>query len=45
MRLKQYVYRNSKRNQERENRVAITPAGVKTLVAHGHKVFIQSKAG
>ena len=31
--------------KERENRVAITPAGVKTLVAHGHKVFIQSGAG
>ncbi len=31
--------------KERENRVAITPAGVKTLVAHGHKVFVQKNAG
>ncbi len=28
-----------------ENRVAVTPAGVKELVAHGHKVYVQSTAG
>lgn len=28
-----------------ENRVAVTPAGVKELVAHGHTVYVQSTAG
>jgi len=28
-----------------ENRVAVTPAGVKELVAHGHKVYVQATAG
>lgn len=28
-----------------ENRVAATPAGVKELVGHGHKVFVQMSAG
>lgn len=28
-----------------ENRVSLTPAGAKTLIDNGHKVFIQSKAG
>lgn len=28
-----------------ENRVAVTPAGVKELVAHGHQVYVQHTAG
>ena len=28
-----------------EHRVAVTPAGVKELVAHGHKVYVQQTAG
>lgn len=28
-----------------ENRVAVTPAGVKELVAHGHTVYVQTTAG
>jgi len=28
-----------------ENRVALTPAGAKELVAHGHKVYVQATAG
>lgn len=28
-----------------ENRVAVTPAGVRELVAHGHKVYVQATAG
>lgn len=28
-----------------ENRVAVTPAGVRELVAHGHEVFVQATAG
>lgn len=28
-----------------ENRVAVTPAGVKELTAHGHKVYVQATAG
>lgn len=28
-----------------ENRVGATPAGVKELVAHGHKVYVQATAG
>lgn len=28
-----------------ENRVGMTPAGVKELVAHGHKVYVQHTAG
>ncbi len=28
-----------------ENRVALTPAGVAELVAHGHQVFVQASAG
>lgn len=28
-----------------ENRVAATPAGVKELTAHGHKVYVQATAG
>lgn len=28
-----------------ENRVAVTPAGVKELTAHGHKVYVQTTAG
>jgi len=28
-----------------ENRVALTPAGVESLVAAGHKVFVQKSAG
>lgn len=31
--------------KERENRVAITPAGVRTLAHHGHTVFVQKNAG
>ena len=29
----------------RENRVALTPAGVEQMVAHGHKVMVQKGAG
>jgi alanine dehydrogenase len=29
----------------KENRVAMTPAGVEQMVAHGHKVFVETKAG
>jgi alanine dehydrogenase len=28
-----------------ENRVSVTPAGVKELIAHGHKVYVQATAG
>ncbi len=28
-----------------ENRVGMTPAGVKELIAHGHKVYVQKTAG
>ena len=28
-----------------ENRVAMTPAGVKEMTAHGHTVFVQHTAG
>ena len=28
-----------------ENRVGVTPAGVRELVAHGHKVYVQMTAG
>ena len=28
-----------------ENRVAVTPAGVRELVAHGHEVYVQATAG
>ena len=28
-----------------ENRVALTPAGVQSLVAKGHEVLIETKAG
>ena len=28
-----------------ENRVGMTPAGVKELVAHGHTVYVQHTAG
>jgi alanine dehydrogenase len=28
-----------------ENRVAVTPAGVKELIAHGHTVYVQHEAG
>jgi alanine dehydrogenase len=28
-----------------ENRVGLTPTAVKTLVKHGHKVFVQKGAG
>ena len=28
-----------------EYRVALTPTGVKELVAHGHRVFVDSHAG
>jgi alanine dehydrogenase len=28
-----------------ENRVAVTPSGVKELVSHGHKVYVQHTAG
>ena len=28
-----------------EYRVAITPAGVRELVLHGHEVFVQAEAG
>lgn len=28
-----------------ENRVAVTPAGVKELIAHGHEVYVQRTAG
>lgn len=31
--------------KNRENRVGIVPAGVKTFVAHGHKVLVQRGAG
>ena len=31
--------------KESENRVAVTPAGVKELCKHGHKVFVQKDAG
>ena len=29
----------------KENRVAMTPAGVEQLVAHGHEVFVETRAG
>jgi alanine dehydrogenase len=29
----------------KENRVAMTPAGVEQMVAHGHKVFVETSAG
>ena len=29
----------------RENRVAMTPAGVEQMVAHGHRVFVETAAG
>jgi alanine dehydrogenase len=29
----------------REGRVAVTPVGVRTLVHHGHKVFVEKGAG
>ena len=28
-----------------ENRVAVTPAGVKELIGHGHTVYVQQTAG
>ena len=28
-----------------ENRVAMTPAGVKEMTAHGHTVYVQHTAG
>ena len=28
-----------------ENRVGVTPAGVKELIRHGHTVFVQHTAG
>ena len=28
-----------------ENRVAMIPAGVETLIAHGHTVLVQTSAG
>lgn len=28
-----------------ENRVAVTPAGVKELIKHGHTVYVQATAG
>lgn len=28
-----------------ENRVAVTPSGVRELVGHGHKVYVQHTAG
>lgn len=31
--------------KDSENRVAMTPAGVKTLAGHGHKVLVQTGAG
>ncbi|MBO8137579.1 MAG: alanine dehydrogenase [Desulfotomaculum sp.] len=31
--------------KDNENRVAITPAGVQTLVRHGHEVYIEKSAG
>lgn len=31
--------------KNRENRVGLVPAGVRTLVAHGHKVLVQKNAG
>ncbi len=31
--------------KDSENRVAVTPAGVKELKKHGHQIFIQSTAG
>jgi alanine dehydrogenase len=29
----------------REYRVGMTPAGVRSLVAHGHKVLVETRAG
>ena len=34
-----------KETKAEENRVAITPAGVMTLVGHGHRVFMEKNAG
>ena len=31
--------------KRKENRVAMTPAGVEQMVAHGHKVYIETTAG
>ncbi|MTI80948.1 MAG: alanine dehydrogenase [Firmicutes bacterium] len=31
--------------KDNENRVAITPAGVQSMVSHGHEVYIQKSAG
>ncbi len=31
--------------KSRENRVAMTPAGVEVMVAHGHKVIVETAAG
>ncbi len=38
-------YRNTERNQNNENRVGATPAGVKELVKHGHTLYVQHTAG
>jgi alanine dehydrogenase len=31
--------------KNRENRVGMTPSGVRAFVAHGHKVLVQTNAG
>ena len=31
--------------KDNENRVALTPAGVKEFCKHGHEVYIQNNAG
>ena len=31
--------------KDKENRVALTPEGARQLVAHGHRVSVQSGAG
>ena len=40
-----YVNWYSKRNQNNENRVALTPAGVQSLVAKGHVKDPETNAG
>lgn len=40
-----YDHWGTKRNQNNENRVALTPAGTQELVKRGHQVFVQATAG
>ncbi|WP_416069106.1 hypothetical protein [Streptococcus thermophilus] len=41
---RKYVNWYSKRNQNNKNRVALTPAGVQSLLAKGHVVLIETNA-